>query len=362
MSGPKTHSWITDLNVYPAGKSRAVGVAEIHKLSANESALGPSPLAVEAYTEAALSLHRYPDPIYFDLRSALAEKYDIEANQIMCGAGSDDLLKQVCRAYLSPGDEAIFVAHSFLIYPIAIKSVGAVGVEVKDTDYTTNIDNIIAAINDKTRLIFIANPNNPTGTVIMKDEIERLWKNIPEHVLLVLDSAYAEFVEDENYDAGIDLVRRSKNVLMTRTFSKLYGLAALRLGWGYACPDIAQTLDKVRDPFNIPSSAQAAGIAALKDKNFEDNVIRFTNEWRRWLANELTALGLKVIPSVTNFIMFKFENKNKTAVNANNFLVQNGYILRYYSGQGLGNFLRLTVGTADENKTVIKLIKQFLED
>jgi|TARA_R110002096_G_scaffold257381_1_gene450945 histidinol-phosphate aminotransferase len=362
MSGPKTHSWIEDLNVYSAGKSKATGVTEIHKLSANESALGPSPLAVKAYTHAASSLHRYPDPVYHDLRAALAEKYDIEANQIMCGAGSDDLLKQVCRAYLRPGDEAIFVAHSFLMYPIAIKSVGGIGIEVEDTDYTANIDNIIAAVTDKTRIIFIANPNNPTGTVVMKDEIERLWQNIPDHVLLVLDSAYAEFVDDENYDSGIDLVQRSKNVLMTRTFSKLYGLAALRLGWGYACPEIAQTLDKVRDPFNVPSSAQAAGVAALKDQDFENRVIRFTKEWRIWLAKELSSLGLTVIPSVTNFVLFKFEDKNKTAVDANTFLIQHGYILRHYSGQGLGDFLRLTIGTADENKAVIKLLKEFLED
>lgn len=360
MSGPKTHSWIEDLNVYSAGKSKASGVKEIHKLSANESALGPSPLAIKAYTNAASSLHRYPDPIYQDLRAALAEKHSIEVDQIMCGVGSDELLKQACRAYLRPGDEAIYIAHSFLMYPIAIKAMGAIGIEVEDTEYTANIDNIIAAVTDKTRIIFIANPNNPTGTVVLKDEIERLWKNIPDNVLLILDGAYAEFVDDENYDAGIDLVRRSKNVLMTRTFSKLYGLASLRLGWGYACPEIAQTLDKIRDPFNVPSSAQTTGIAALKDINFENKVIKYTQKWRTWLSSELSALGLKVIPSVTNFILFEFEHAHKTALDANNFLTQHGYILRHYNGQGLGNFLRLTIGTEDENIAVIKLLKEFL--
>ena len=361
MSGPKTHSWINDLDVYISGKSKAGDIKNPHKLSANESALGPSPMAMEAYKNATSELHRYPDPTYNELRTTLAEKYDIEPRQILCGVGSDEILKLACRAYIKPGDEALYVAHSFSMYPIAIKSVGGVAIEVKDVDYTANIDNILKAITDKTRIIFIANPNNPTGTYLSVKEIEHLWQNIPKNILLILDAAYAEFVNDDDYDAGIELAGRARNVLMTRTFSKLYGLAALRLGWGYACPEISETLDKIRDPFNVPSSAQVAGVAALNDLEFQQKATSFNQKWRTWLSKELSALGLMVIPSATNFILFGFENKNKSAKDANDFLTNRGYILRYYSGQGLENFLRLTVGTEKENKEIIKLLNEFLE-
>ncbi len=362
MSGPKTHSWIEGLNVYTAGKAKTKGIAKAVKLSANECALGPSPMAVKAYTDAASNLHRYPDPAYSDLRAALGEKYNIEPDQIVCGVGSDELLRLACHAYLKPGDEAIFPAHSFSMYPIAIKSVGAKPVEVDDVNYRADVDNILNAVNDRTRIIFVANPNNPTGTYIPSSEIERLWENIPDHILLIVDAAYAEFMNRDDYDAGIDLVKKSNNVLMTRTFSKLYGLASLRLGWGYACREIAQTIDKIRDPFNVPSSAQIAGVAALKDTDFQEKVLDHTTKWREWLESELNKLGLKVIPSSTNFILFKFEDPAKPALDANNFLTKHGYILRYYSDQGLGNFLRLTIGTENENREVITLLKKFLEE
>lgn len=361
MSGPKTHSWIEDLNVYVSGKSKAASYSNPVKLSANESALGPSPKAMKAYINAAKDLHRYPDPSYNDLRMALSDKYQIDTSRIVCGVGSDEILKLACRAYLKPGDEAIFVAHSFSMYPIAIKSVGGIPVEVKDEHYTANTDNIIDAVNDKTKIIFLANPNNPTGTYLDKNEIERLWNNIPNHVLLVLDAAYAEFVSNEDYEAGIALVEKSKNVLMTRTFSKLYGLAALRLGWGYSCREVSQTLDKIRDPFNVPSSAQVAGVAALGDIEFEENAKIHTIKWREWLTKELSALGFNVIPSSTNFILFEVNQQNKSAENANEFLVRNGYILRYYSDQGLENFLRVTIGTANENKALVSLLKEYLD-
>lgn len=361
MSGPKTHRWVNELNVYAAGKSKAGGDIKPVKLSANESAIGPSPMAVEAYKQAADKLHRYPDPVYTDLRKALSEKYNIEAGRIFCGVGSDDLLKVACRAYLTPGDEAIYVDHSFLMYPIAIKSVGGVPIKVADENYTTNVDTIISAITDKTRIIFVANPNNPTGTYIDRSEIERLWKNIPDHVLLVLDSAYAEFVSHDDYEAGIELVEKSNNVLMTRTFSKLYGLASLRLGWGYACREIADTMDKTRDPFNVPNSSQVAAVAALKDVEFEKRALAFNEKWLCWLTAQVSALGLKVIPSTTNFIMIKFEDDSRSAIDANEFLLSRGYILRYFKNMDLDDFLRLTIGTEEENKAVVELLKEFME-
>lgn len=362
MSGPEPRPWISKLDIYVGGKSHTEGVEKAVKLSSNESALGPSPMAIEAYLAEAHNLHRYPDATYVDLRAALAERYDIEACQIVCGVGSDEILKLACRAYVAPGDEVIFSRHSFMMYPIAASSVGGVPVEVDDTDYTTNVDNILAAVTDRTKIIFLANPNNPTGTYISASEVERLWQNIPDHILLVVDSAYAEFVKKEDYQAGIELVKKSKNVLMARTFSKLYGLAALRLGWGYACPQIAATLDSIRDPFNVPTATQVAGVAALKDIDFEQKALAHNSHWINFLRQELRALGLDPIPSVTNFILIRFpDEREKTAEAANSFLLSKGYILRWLPGQGLGHCLRLTVGTEEENRTVIRLLKEFLE-
>ena len=360
MNGPKAHDWINELDVYISGKSETIHAAKSIKLSANESALGPSPMAMAAYVNEAQKLHRYPDPAYNKLRQTIAERYALDMKRIICGVGSDEILKLACRAYLKPDDEALYVAHSFSMYPIAIKSVGGVAIEVADHNYTANIDAILASISDKTRIIFLANPNNPTGTYLPKAEIDRLWMNIPDNVLLVLDAAYAEFVDQKDYEAGIELVERSKNVLMTRTFSKLYGIAALRLGWGYTCEEISQILDKVRDPFNIPSSAQVAGVAALKDTEFEEMALAYNNKWRTWLTEQITTLGLTVVPSQTNFILIKFEDRDKSAAAANDYLLSHGYILRYYSSGGLEDCLRLTVGLEGENKEVVKLLKAFL--
>ena len=361
MSGLEPRPWIKNIDIYVGGKSQTDGVDKVVKLSSNESALGSSPKAIEAYLAEADKLHRYPDADYHDLRAALSERYDIEAAQIVCGIGSDEILKLACRAYLAPGDEVIFSKHSFMMYPIATTSFGGVPVEVDDTDFTTNVDNILAALTDRTRIIFIANPNNPTGTYISHTEVERLWKNIPDNVLLVLDGAYAEFVAQDDYQAGIELVKRSRNVLMTRTFSKLYGLASLRLGWGYACPEVAATLDSIRDPFNLPSSTQVAGVAALKDIEFEEKAKAHNIKWLDYLKTELTAMGLEPIPSVTNFILIRFSgDKGKTAEAANDFLLKRGYILRWLPGSGLGHCLRLTVGTVGQNRQVISLLKEFM--
>ena len=362
MTGPEPRPWIKELDVYVGGKSHTDGIEKTVKLSSNESALGPSPMAQQAYLDEVSRLHRYPDAIYHDLREALAEKHKIETWQIVCGIGSDEILKLACRAYLAPGDEVIFSRHSFMMYPIAATTFGGVPVEVEDTDYTSNVDNILAAITERTRIIFIANPNNPTGTYLARDEVERLWQNIPDHILLILDAAYAEFVDKADFEAGIELVRKSKNVLMTRTFSKLYGLAALRLGWGYACPEIAATLDRIRDPFNVPSATQKAGTAAVRDSKFEAKAQTHNNTELAYLRKELLALGLDPVPSVANFILIRFPGQGgKTAEAANIFLLKKGIILRWLPGQGLGDCLRLTVGTEQENQQVIHLLKEFLE-
>ncbi|MCF8474659.1 MAG: histidinol-phosphate transaminase [Emcibacter sp.] len=362
MSGPIARPWIEKLDIYVGGKSHVEGIEKPVKLSSNESPFGPSPKAMEAYLKEATALHRYPDACYHDLRAALAKKYDIEADQIVCGIGSDEILKLACRAYLEPNDEVIFSNHSFMMYPIATRSYGGIAVEVDDENFTTNVDHILAAITNRTKIIFIANPNNPTGTYLSTSEVERLWKNIPDNILLVLDSAYAEFVTEDDYQAGIELVQKSKNVLMTRTFSKLYGLAALRLGWGYACPEISNTLDKIRDPFNVPTPTQVAGIAALNDIAFEKMAKSHNIKWLEILKNELCAMGLEPVPSVANFILIHFpDHKNKSAEAANEYLLKHGYILRWLPKQGLSHYLRLTIGTEEQNLALIDLLKKFME-
>jgi histidinol-phosphate aminotransferase len=360
-SAPEPRPWIKGLELYVGGKSTAKDGIEAVKLSSNESAVGASPLAIKAYREAAVKLHRYPDGNYTQLREALGKKHDIESRQIICGVGSDEILKLACRAYLAPSDEVIFPRHSFMMYPIAAASVGAVPVEVDDFNYTAQVDNILAAITEKTKLIFLANPNNPTGTYLTQDEVMRLWKNTPKNILLVLDSAYAEFINQPDYDAGIKIVNQAKNVLMTRTFSKLYGLAALRLGWGYACQDVIDALDKIRDPFNVPTSAQVAATAALADEKFEYHAKEHNRKWLEWLKNQFMDLGLTTVPSYTNFILIKFPKGEKSAEKANDFLLNRGFILRWLPNQGLGQFLRMTVGTEDENKKLISLLQEFMD-
>ncbi len=362
MNGLIPRPWINKLDVYEGGKSQAKDIAEPIKLSSNESALGPSPKAVAAYIAEADKLHRYPDAVYHDLRVALSERHNINPEQIICGVGSDEILKLACRAYLAPGDEVIYSKHSFMMYPIATTSFGGIPVEVDDTDYTANVENILAAITERTRIIFLANPNNPTGTYISAEQVDYLWQNIPDNILLVLDCAYAEFVSEDDYQAGIELVQKSTNVLMTRTFSKLYGLAALRLGWGYTCPEVASILDRIRDPFNVPAPTQVAGVAAIKDVQFEEKAFTHNAQELAYLRAELKAIGLEPLPSVANFILIRFpEQKHKSASAANDFLLEHGYILRWLPKHDLDDCLRLTVGTRGQNKAVIGLLKEFLE-
>ncbi len=360
MTGLVPRPWIETLDIYVGGKSKTAGVKNAVKLSSNESALGPSPKALDAYAKAAASLHRYPDSSYRKLREAIAEKHRLDPERIVCGIGSDEILKLACRAYLAPGDEVIYSRHGFMMYPIAAKSVGAVPVEAEDKEYTADVDNILARVTERTRIVFLANPNNPTGTYLPRTEVERLWRGLPDHVLLVLDAAYAEFVEAADYEAGIDLAGRAENVMMTRTFSKLYGLAALRLGWGYGNEKIIATLNRLRDPFNVPTPTEQAGIAALKDTVFEHQAIEHNRHWRNWLEEELQGLGLEVVPSVANFLLIRFPEGERNAQAANEFLLKNGYILRWLPEQGLGDCLRLTVGREEENRAVAALLKKFM--
>src|SRR5258707_10987409 len=284
MSRPVPRPGVLDIDAYVPGKSSAPGVAKIFKLSSNETPLGPSPRAIAAYKAAADHLEDYPDGSASELRGAIGHAFGLDPERIVCGAGSDDLLHLLAQAYLSDGDEAIHTVHGFLIYPIATLGTGARPVAVAESDYTANVDAILAAVTKQTKIVFLANPNNPTGTCLSFDEVKRLHRGLPPHVLLVLDAAYAEYVQRNDYESGIELVATSENVVMCRTFSKIHGLASLRLGWAYCPAGVADALNRIRGPFNISGAAISAGVAALEDRAHVERSVAHNETWLPWLA------------------------------------------------------------------------------
>lgn len=362
MSKISPRAGILDIAPYVGGRESVDGVANPIKLSANETPLGPSPKAVEAAKSALSSMERYPDGGAKALREAIAEKYGLDAARIVCGAGSDELLHLLAQAYLNPGDEAIASEHGFLVYPIVTKAADAKIISVPEKNLTADVDAILAAQTARTRIVFLANPNNPTGTYLPLPEVKRLREGLREDVLLVLDAAYAEYVRRNDYEAGIELVATHENVVMTRTFSKVYGLAAMRLGWAYCPASVADVLNRIRGPFNVNVPAMMAGIAAVEDQAHIDKAVAHNEKWLAWLTQEIAALGLEVVPSVANFLAIRFpETKGKTAADADAFLGSRGLILRSIASYGLPSYLRLTVGDEDANKRVVAALKEFME-
>ena len=323
--------------------------------------LGASPRAIEAYQALANDMHLYPDGSATELRQAIATRYGLNADNIVCGAGSDELLQLLSRAYLGVGDEAIYTQYGFLVYPIAIQAAGATPVVAPETDHTASVDAIIDCLTERTRIVFLANPNNPTGTYIPIDEVRRLHAALPEQCLLIVDAAYAEYVRRNDYEAGIELVATSNNVVMTRTFSKAYGLAGLRLGWGYCPPAIADVLNRIRGPFNVTLPAIAAGKCAVEDTGHLEQSVTHNDEWLPWLTRELTALGLPVTPSVGNFLLVHFPPEvGVTAHQADDFLCSRGVVLRRLDAYGLPEALRLSIGTGEANKAVVAGLAELL--
>jgi histidinol-phosphate aminotransferase len=358
---PQPRPGVLDIAPYVPGKSSAPGVAKVFKLSSNETPLGPSPKAIAAYQHGATHLEDYPDGAATELRVAIGKRFGLDPDRIVCGAGSDDLLNLIARAYLADGDEAIHTTHGFLVYPIATMGTGAKPVVAAEKDLRTDVDAILAAVTKKTKVIFLANPNNPTGTYIPFDEVKRLRQNLPPHVLLVLDAAYAEYVTRNDYESGIELVATSENTVMCRTFSKIYGLAALRLGWMYGPAHIVDAINRTRGPFNVNAPAIAAGVAAMEDNAHVEAARSHNEKWLGWLTAELEKLGLKVTPSVANFVLIHFpQDKGKTAAEANAFLMKRGLILRQVTSYQLPHALRMTVGSAEANELVIKALREFL--
>jgi histidinol-phosphate aminotransferase len=352
---------VLDIQAYVPGKSSAPGAAKVFKLSSNETPLGPSPRAIAAYQAAGAHLEDYPDGSASDLREAIGRAFGLDPDRIVCGAGSDDLLNLLARAYLADGDEAIHTTHGFLVYPIATLGAGARPVEVPETDYTADVDAILRAVTAKTKIVFLANPNNPTGTCLSFDEVKRLHRGLPPHVLFVIDAAYSEYVRRNDYESGIELVATNDNVVMTRTFSKIHGLAALRLGWMFGPAHVVDAVNRIRGPFNVNSAAIAAGIAAIEDVAHQEKSREHNTRWLGWLYQEIGKLGLKVTPSVANFLLIHFpETKGRTAKDADAFLTARGLILRQVGAYKLPHALRMTVGSEEANRLVVAALKEFL--
>lgn len=362
---PQPRPGIMQIDAYVPGKSHAPqGVDRVYKLSSNENPLGPSPKAVEAARAVAEKLELYPDGSSKKLREAIAGVHGLNMANIMAFNGSDEGIALLARSYMGEGDEGIYCQHGFLAYPIYIRATGATPVVAEETDERASVDAILASVTDKTRMVFLANPNNPTGTYLPFEEVRRLHAGLPKNVLLVIDAAYAEFVRRNDYEAGVELVASAQNVVMTRTFSKVYGLGGARIGWIYAPAHIIETLERVRDPFNVNAMAIEAGTAAVLDRAHVERTVAHNEEWLAWTSAELTKLGLRVTPSVANFILIHFpegEPKHSAAA-ADEYLATRGFLLRRVVAYGFPNALRMTIGTEEANRGVVAALTEFLKD
>jgi histidinol-phosphate aminotransferase len=358
---PEPKPGILEIEPYVAGRAPTPEEQPAFKLSSNESALGPSPKAISAYEAARNDLCSYPDGGAVVLRNAIAERHGLDAGRIVCGSGSEELLSLIARAYVRPGDEVLFSEHAFIVYRIAALSSSAVPVAAPERKFRTDIDAMLARVTPRTRLVYLANPNNPTGSCLSAQEVERLHAGLHKNVLLVIDAAYAEYVQRSDYEPGAALVSRFDNVVMTRTFSKIYGLAGLRVGWAYCAAPVAETLNRVRGPFNVTTAAQAAAAAALSDREHVVRSVAHNAEWKAWLVQRIRAAGLDVDEGEGNFLLVRFPREQPHgAKNADAFLTGHGFILRPVANYNLPHCLRLTVGTEEANRGVARALADFM--
>jgi histidinol-phosphate aminotransferase len=347
---------ILDIALYQGGQAHLAGVSNAVKLSSNENPFGPSERAKEVFLRSAHALHRYPSTDHAALRQAIAETHGLDAGRVICGAGSDEVITFLCQAYAGPGDEVIHTEHGFLMYRISALAVGAKPVEVPERERTADVDAILAACTRRTRLVFLANPNNPTGTMIGAADVARLAEGLPKQAILVLDGAYAEYVE--GYDGGATLIESRENVVMTRTFSKIYGLGGLRIGWGYGPQHIIDVLNRVRGPFNLSTTQLDVAEAAVRDR---DHLARCRSEnarMRAWLAESLAEMGVPSDTSTANFVLARFADAAE-AQNCDAYLKTQGLIVRQVGGYKLPHCLRITVGDESSCRRVVHAIAQF---
>lgn len=359
---PTPKPGILDITPYVGGRAGAPGAARVFKLSSNESALGASPAAVKAFNAAGASLSFYPEGSARLLREAIAEAHGLNAERIVCGNGSDELLTMLAHCYLRPGDEVMFSRHAFIVYRISTLANSAIPVAVPEKNLRADVDTMLAAVSPRTRIVYLANPNNPTGSYLSGEEMRKLHAGLPPETLLVIDAAYAEYVHRNDYDAGIEMVSQFENVVMTRTFSKIYGLAGLRVGWAFCPAAVADVLNRVRGPFNVSNPAQAAAIAALSDRRHVEAAIAHNDHWREWLIEHIRKLGLRVDESVGNFVLIHFPSEGPhMAAKADAYLTARGLILRGVVNYELPDCLRLTVGSEEANRLVVSALDAFLK-
>jgi len=362
-SRPMPKPGVMDIHAYVPGKAKAEGVENPIKLSANENILGCSEKAREAYAGAAHQLHMYPDSRTTQLRTALAETFRLEPERLILGQGSDEVFQLLNQVFLEPGDNIVQGEYGFAAYAIGAYACQAEVRRAREPGYRIDVDEVLKCVDERTRLVFIANPANPTGTWIPFSEIERLHAALPPSVVLVLDAAYGEFCRDPAFDDGLDFARTQSNVVVTHTFSKLHGLAALRVGWGYAPAEIAAAVDRIRLPFNISIPGQAAAIAALADTEFQERSIAHVEQWRPWLAQQLGGVGLDVVlPSAANFLLVGFPTTpGRTAVEAEAYLASRGLLVRGVTNYGLPNHVRITIGLEEHNRAVAEALADFMK-
>jgi histidinol-phosphate aminotransferase len=362
LKRPEPRPGVMAIDAYVPGKSSAPGVGRVFKLSSNETPFGPGRKAIEAYMAESKRLHEYPDGAATELREAIGRAFGLDPARIVCGAGSDELLNLLAHSFIGPGDEAIHTTHGFLLYHIDTLASGGTPVVAPETNYTADVDAILARVSAKTKIVFLANPNNPTGTYLPFDEVKRLQRALPPQTLLVIDAAYAEYVRRNDYESGIELVATCENVVMCRTFSKIHGLAALRIGWLYGPPHVVAALNRVRGPFNVSQPAIAAGVAAIGDAEHLEISRAHNDKWLPWLTAEIGKLGLEVTPSAANFVLIHFPDRpGRTAQEADAFLTKRGLILRATSAYHLPNALRMSVGTEEANRLTVAALRDFLE-
>jgi histidinol-phosphate aminotransferase len=358
---PKPLPWLLELDPYVGGESKIEGVSRIIKLASNESAFGISPKAKTALEGLAGDFFRYPDGGCTELRAKLAAKHKIPADKIVCGGGSDDLISLLMRCYAGPGDEVLVSAHGFAMFPIYAKGVGATVVTAPEKDITVDVDALLARVTSKTRIVCVANPNNPTGTYIPVSEVKRLHAALAPDVLLLLDSAYAEYIDEADWTDGAEFVAKYDNVLMLRTFSKIYGLGGMRVGWMYGPDHVVDIINRLKSPFTVSTAAQAAAVAALDDDDFVAKAKSHNARWRRWTMETLRQLGLAVPESHCNFVVVRFPGTNGHDANAADaFLKTKGIIVRKMAGYGLPDALRITIGTEDEMRLVVDTLGAFM--
>ncbi|MFN3856176.1 MAG: histidinol-phosphate transaminase [Caulobacter sp.] len=352
---------ITDIAPYKPGKAKADGVADPVKLSANENILGCSDKARAAYAEAAGRLNLYPDGRSNILRDAIAAKYGLEPERLLFGCGSDEIFQLLNQTFLEPGDNMVQGAHGFAAYAIGARACQGEVRYAPEKNLRIDVDALLEQVDARTRLVFVANPANPTGTWIDSAEVRRLHQALPPSVVLVLDGAYAEFQTDPAYEDGLGLARDAGNIVVTRTFSKIHGLAALRVGWSYMPEDMASAVDRIRLPFNVNIPAQLAAVAALEDDDFAARSVALVEQWRPWLAQQIGGLGLEVTPSAANFVLVAFPTTpGKTAVEAETFLASKGLLTRGVGNYGLPDHLRITIGLEEHNRAVVEGLAEFM--